>query len=108
MKLPDQENFTSGSQSRLGVENVSELLKQFELDQIHRQFFDRLVILVIASLGLITALAWDDTLRDIFKIFFGTDNSLSDKIIYTIIITVIAVTISLVLGKLSFKKKKKR
>ncbi len=87
---------------------MSELLKQFELDQIHRQFFDRLVILAIASLGLITALAWDETLREIFRRIFGNDGSLSDKILYTVVITLIAVTISLLLGKLSFKSKKRK
>lgn len=92
----------------LGMDNMSEMLRQFELRQVQRQFIDRLITLVVASLALITALAWDETLRDIFKIFFGSEESLLNKILYSVIITVLAVTISILLGKAFFKSKKKK
>jgi ABC-type spermidine/putrescine transport system permease subunit II len=54
--------------------------------------------LVIASLGLMTALAWDDTLRTIFGLIFK-EASLGEKILYSLIVTLIAVIVSLIIGK---------
>ena len=108
MDLPNQKVSTPEGQSRPGVEQMSDLLRQFEINQLHRQFIDRLVILAIASLGLITALAWDETLREIFRRVFGGEESLSNKLLYTAIITLIAITVSILLSKFSTKSKKKK
>ena len=86
---------------------MSEMLQQFELRQVHWQFIDRLVTLAVASLGLITALAWDETLREIFKNIFGESESLSNKILYSVLITIVAVAVSIILGKVFIRTKKK-
>lgn len=92
----------------LGVASMRDMLEQFEIRQIKRQFVDKLITLSIASLGLITALAWDETLRDLFRSFFGSSESLSDKFLYSSLITILAVVISIILGKFFFKSKIKK
>ena len=68
----------------------------------------RLVTIVIAAMGLITALAWDRTLEDIFTYLFGPLNSLSRKITYAVVITLLAVTITILLRRAFIKKESGR
>lgn len=109
MVTTEEKPFSSGqTPPHLGVESMSEMLEQFELRQIHRLFVDRIIVLAVASLGLITALAWDEALRDIFRKFFGDGESLLNKILYAVIITFIAVLVSITVGRIFIRNKKKK
>jgi len=83
---------------------MEKFLEKWELEHLHRDVFGRIVTLVIAALGLIAALAWDEALRHIFDTFFGTKGTILEEVSYAVIITVIAALISVRLGK-SFKKR---
>ncbi len=86
---------------------MEEFLKKYELHRIHLDVLGRVVTLIIASLSLIAALAWDTALKHLFENWFGAAGTLSEEMFYAVIITALAVIISIVLGKLFVKRKKK-
>jgi hypothetical protein len=89
----------------LSFQETKELLKELKLHTVADQFSSRVITLVIASLGLTTALAWDDTLKELFHAIFGANDGLADKLFYSILITLIAVIITLMLARIMRRKK---
>ena len=66
-----------------------------------------MVTITVASLGFITVLAWDDTLKLLYKELFGDVDTLGSKFLYSLLVTFVAVAVSIILGKLFLKKKRK-
>lgn len=89
------------------ISEMEEFLKKHELHHIHSDVFERIITLIIAALGLIAALAWDEALRHIFENLFGGKGTLLEEILYAVVITVLAAFISVRLGKLFSKRKEK-
>ena len=83
----------------LSFQETKELLKDLHVNNVADQFSNRVITLVIASLGLTTALAWDDTLKELFHALFGASDTLVSKLFYSILITLIAVIITLILTR---------
>ncbi|MDD5193212.1 MAG: DUF5654 family protein [Candidatus Nanoarchaeia archaeon] len=54
-----------------------------------------------AAFGLVAALAWNGAIQAIFKAVFGTADSISAMLIYAIVITIIAVVVTMQIGKVS-------
>jgi hypothetical protein len=92
--------------AHISYKETRELLDEFRVNHLANQFSNRVATLVIASLGLTTALAWDDTLHEIFHAIFGSTETLSDKIFYSILVTLVAVIITIVLAR-SIRRKDK-
>lgn len=69
------------------------------------EVIDKLTALVTAAFGLVAALAWNEAIQSIFKRVFGETKSMGPMIIYAIIVTVIAVIITLWIGKTASKLK---
>ena len=88
-----------------GVE-LEKVLEKYELQRIHTDLFEKIVLLVIASLGLITALAWDTALTHLFRELFGGNETLAEEVTYALIITVIAAVVSVLLSR-SLRNKQK-
>ena len=53
-----------------------------------------MVTLIASSLGLITALAWNDAIQSFFNIVFPKSGGLVGKFIYAILITVVVMNLS--------------
>jgi hypothetical protein len=70
-----------------------------------KQVIEKLSALIIAAFGLVAALAWNDTIKAIFKAVFGTSDSVGAMLIYAIVVTVIAVYATIKIGSLSEKAK---
>ena len=62
-----------------------------------RMFFQTMITLASASLGLVAALAWNEAIKETIKTYFGMGDSLSALYTYAIIATVIAVVVLLLL-----------
>ena len=102
----------SGPDLKVGIDELRGLLKEIELDRIHHEFVNRLSTIVLAALGLVTALAWDDVLRQMFADFLGAESTLLQKIYYAVTVTFLAAFISVILAKIAMRitkstKKKK-
>ncbi len=93
---------------RINSDRAEEFLDSQRLLDIKTDFMGRLVTIVIAALGLITALAWDRTLEDLFEHFFGPLTSLESKMLYASLITIGAVFVTVLLRRAFITKDKKR
>ena len=89
------------------ISEMEKFLESHELRHVHSDVFERIITLVIAALGLIAALAWDEALGHIFETLFGDEETLLGEISYAVVITTIAALISVRLGKLFIKRKGK-
>jgi hypothetical protein len=61
--------------------------------------------LVTAAFGLVAALAWNTAIQAIFTKLFGQASSIAAMVIYAVIVTVIAVFVTIRVGKISEKVK---
>lgn len=66
---------------------------------------ERLSALIVAAFGLVAALAWNGAIQTIFKNIFGTAESVLAMTGYAIIITIIAVIVTIWIGKIEAKTK---
>jgi len=62
---------------------------------------EKLAALVVAAFGLVAALAWNDTIKAIFKAVFGTADSVGAMVVYAVVVTIIAVVVTIQVGKLA-------
>jgi hypothetical protein len=81
------------------IAEFEKFMEKHELRRVRTDVTERIVTLVIAALGLIAALAWDETLKSLFDELFGGRDTLMGKLSYAVLITVIAAFISVQLGK---------
>jgi len=70
-----------------------------------KEFLDKIAALITAAFGLVAALAWNDAIKEVFKQFFGTTDQLAAMLAYAIIVTIIAVLVTIWIGKLAEKAK---
>jgi hypothetical protein len=92
--------------AHVSYKETRELLQELKVDHLANQFSNRVITLVIASLGLTTALAWDETLRGIFHALLGSTDTLTDKLLYSVLVTLVAVIITIILARSLNGKKK--
>lgn len=59
--------------------------------------------LMTAAFGLVAALAWNTAIQKLFSIIFGTAGGLYAMVFYAVIVTVIAVIVTIYLGRLAGK-----
>ena len=71
-----------------------------------KEVIEKLAALLTAAFGLVAALAWNDTIKAIFKVVFGTPDTIWAMLTYSIIVTVIAVIAAIWIGKVAAKAKK--
>jgi hypothetical protein len=81
---------------------------------LHDEFVRRVAMIAIAAVGLITALAWDDFLQELFKAIFSEGMTLGVRFLYAIALTMIAASFAIAVRKLVpwynkiWEKKKKK
>lgn len=71
-----------------------------------KEVIEKLAALVTAAFGLVAALAWNDTIKAIFLEVFGTADGILPLLVYAVVVTVIAVVITINIGKASEKATK--
>lgn len=59
------------------------------------EMMDKLAALVTAAFGLVAALAWNGAIRAIFEHFFGTADDITAMLVYAVVVTIIAVLVTL-------------
>jgi len=68
---------------------------------------DKLASLITAAFGLVAALAWNSAIQQIFKEIFGEVSTILLLLGYAILVTIIAVILTVWIGKVTEKAKKK-
>ena len=67
---------------------------------------DKLAALITAAFGLVAALAWNETIKSIFKAVFGTQETIWAWVLYAVVVTIVAVFVTIRVAKLAEKAKK--
>lgn len=70
------------------------------------QVLDKIAALITAAFGLVAALAWNGAILAIFKEIFGEADSIGPMLIYAIIVTIIAVVLTIVVARAVTNAKK--
>jgi uncharacterized membrane protein YcjF (UPF0283 family) len=79
-----------------------------EIAKVKSEVRNRTVKYIVAALGLVAGLAWNDAIKAFIDYFFPQDqNSLRAKLVYAVIITLIVVVSSFYLARLEKKEEKK-
>jgi hypothetical protein len=68
-----------------------------------RAIIQSMITLAGAALGLVSALAWNDAIKETMKQVLGEDDSLAGLYTYAILATLIGVFVLLALGRASAK-----
>ncbi len=72
--------------------------------KIGKQVIEKIAALITAAFGLVAALAWNDAIKELFKQFLGSADQLGAMFAYAILITIVAVLITIWIGKIADKK----
>ncbi|MEM2140764.1 DUF5654 family protein [Nitrososphaera sp.] len=68
-----------------------------------KEVVEKFAALITAAFGLVAALAWNSAIQEVFKVFFGESSGLWAMITYAVVVTIIAVFVTLWIGKVSSK-----
>ncbi len=90
---------------KFNIAEMEEFMTKEDLVKTKFEFMDRLITIIIAGLGLVAALAWDEALKHLFKVIFKEEGTLAGDIGYAIVITLLATVISIYLRKVFIQKK---
>ena len=72
---------------------------------IKQEILDKIAALVTAAFGLVAALAWNDAIKLMFKELFGTQEQVGPMIVYAVLVTVIAVILTIIVARAASKAK---
>ena len=72
---------------------------------MNKEIIEKIAALLTAAFGLVAALAWNDAIKAIFKQVFGTADSVPAMLVYAVVITVMAVVVTIWIGKAAEKAK---
>lgn len=67
------------------------------------EIIEKLSALITAGFGLVAALAWNDTIKTIFRRIFGEQSTITGMVIYAVLVTIIAVLATVWIGRLAAK-----
>ena len=73
---------------------------------LKEQILDKMGSLITAAFGLVAALAWNEAIKAIFAELFGTTETIIPMISYAIIVTIIAVVVTILIARAISNAKK--
>ena len=68
-------------------------------NDLRSEFLKTMTALATAAFGLVAALAWNDTIKSFIERFISPGSTFLSKLIYALIVTVLAVLVTYFLGK---------
>ena len=70
-----------------------------------KEILDKIAALITAAFGLVAALAWNDAIKAIFSQVFGPSNTVGPMLAYALIVTIVAVILTIVVTRAAFCSK---
>lgn len=64
-----------------------------------KEFIDKFATLIIGAFSLLAALAWNDTVKTFINRYISPGSGLKSMLVYAIIITIVAVIVSIYINK---------
>jgi len=68
-----------------------------------KEVFEKITILITTAFGLVAALAWNDAIKALFQEIFGAAGTIIALFLYAIVVTFIAVWVTIRIAKVSEK-----
>lgn len=59
------------------------------------EILDKIAALITAAFGLVAALAWNGAIRAVFEAIFGSADDITAMLIYAVVVTIIAVLVTI-------------
>ncbi|MFL6499033.1 MAG: DUF5654 family protein [Nitrososphaera sp.] len=69
---------------------------------------EKIAALITAAFGLVAALAWNTAIQEIFRLIFGDQSGVAAMIAYAVVVTVIAVIVTIWIGRVAEKQTGKK
>ncbi len=70
-------------------------------DQVHKEILKTISVLMTTAFAFVAGSAWNEAIQTLIKEFIGTSGSaVSSMLIYAVVVTVIAVVVTLFIGRL--------
>lgn len=73
------------------------------LREIRKQSIEKLTTLITSAFGLVAALAWNSAIQKVFSVIYQNNGDLFAMLLYAGMVTVIAVVITIYVGRLAGK-----
>ena len=71
------------------------------------EVLEKIAVLITVAFGLVAALAWNEAIKAIFKEIFGSAEAVAPLLIYAILVTIIAVILTIIVARAASKAKAK-
>lgn len=75
---------------------------------LHIQAIEKISALLTAAFGFIAALSWNNAITALFTMVFGTPNALVPQLAYAVLVTIIAVVVTIWISRILAAAKRKR
>ena len=76
-----------------------------EPTSIKHEILDKIAALIAAAFGLVAALAWNEAIKALFREYFGPTDQVGPMIVYAIIVTMIAVVLTIFVARAASQAK---
>jgi multisubunit Na+/H+ antiporter MnhG subunit len=70
---------------------------------MQKEVIEKVAALVTAAFGLVAALAWNTAIQEIFRLIFGDQSGVWAMIFYAVVVTIIAVVVTIMVGRAAQK-----
>ncbi len=70
---------------------------------MQKEVIEKIAALITAAFGLVTALAWNEAIQEIFRLIFGDQSGVWAMIAYAVAVTIIAVVVTIWIGRVAEK-----
>ena len=74
---------------------------------MRNEVMDKVSELVTAAFGLVAALAWNGAIQAIFVAVFGSADNITAQLVYAVVVTIIAVLVTIWIGRMVGQSKEK-
>jgi multisubunit Na+/H+ antiporter MnhG subunit len=70
---------------------------------MQKEVIEKIAALMTAAFGLVAALAWNTAIQEIFRIVFGDQSGVWAMIFYAVVVTIIAIVVTIMIGRAAEK-----
>jgi Family of unknown function (DUF5654) len=70
---------------------------------MQKEVIEKIAALITAAFGLVAALAWNEAIQEIFRLVFGEQSGVWAMIFYAVVVTIIAVIVTIWIGRVAEK-----
>ena len=87
--------------------NIAALVKMADENKsLREEIIDKMAALITAAFGLVAALAWNGFILALFQQIFGTTSGIVPNLAYAVVVTIIAVIMTIMIARAAKKAMK--